>query len=150
MTIVVQTIMPLLHHSEAGVHGPIDTSYNWPGTAASANLVEVAAHRLASANLVEALWQVAWNPNSQNGASVGIRLLDFYSGVGSDVVEWFELTASSNGPSTTGQYCLTEFKAMLDRGHAASTPRQLGHKTKGNGSTGPILYSSKISLVWQF
>lgn len=94
---------------------------------------------------------MAWNPNTGSSLATGVRLLEFYSGVSSDLVTWPEITmANYTGPRTDGYYCLSQMKALLDYGKSMSAPRQIGTQMRGNGSVAPILYNSNISLVWEF
>ncbi len=158
---IIQTQYVLARNSSYPIQGGSALSYTnqgitrdfyWPGSAATGNVTSVDASMLDYTKLIAADWQLEWDPNAHGAGQTGVRLVDFRV-TESDVREWPEIMSDYTGPTTLSvapgtilQYLQA---ALYFWGTVNNVGCQIGHRTHGNGSHGPLIYSSVISCYWQ-
>jgi hypothetical protein len=146
----IQTTHPIIQHSSQPTEfmkHPEFPPYWWPGSAASANILDLAAHRFDPNKLVLAAWSVAWNPRAPAPYKAGIQLVRFYAGE-SDLQVIKTLEDTYDGPKTTGDYPTEQIRQMIIDSKVNGTWMQVGHRAMTTGPLGPLIYKSVLNLVW--
>jgi hypothetical protein len=124
--------------------GPISSAaFNFPGTAATANTRLWYASRM-SRRLNLAHWSVALNHNAVGATNTEFELCHFPSGGGA-VTQIAVLAANTSSPVSSGAFVTTELNNLL----AAAADINIAHRTKGDGTNSPLIYSSVLHLVWE-
>ncbi|WP_156433652.1 hypothetical protein [Bradyrhizobium retamae] len=139
--------LTIIRHSATSTNGTSSGTWAFPGNALSASTVMFNyGSFITGCKLYSARWVVAWNPNATTASPNGVALATADSGP-TNVVHISVFTrASTTTPVVDGADVTATLQALI----TAGTSKFICHQVVGNGTTGPMIYSSEIELMWEF
>ncbi|WP_197427421.1 hypothetical protein [Bradyrhizobium retamae] len=141
-----QSWLTIIRHSATSANGTSSGAWAFPGSALSASAVQFNGSTITGCRLYSARWVVAWNPNATTASPNGVALAKADSGP-TNVVH---LTSFTRASTTTPVVDAVDVTAALQLLLDTATTKFICHQVVGNGTTGPMIYSSEVELIWEF
>lgn len=138
-----QTNHTIYRDAGEGLRGQQSAAWTTPGAAATASFIAFRAELMPYRAIKKAFWEIHFDPDTDaNQTCVGLFKHD-----GLSAPEYFGhhvCYTNYHGPKSG----LVDITAAMQQLFNAAGFRWLGHQTWGNGSNGPLIYTSEIVIVW--
>lgn len=150
------TQLDMFRNADAPMRGNKSSTFGYAGGCFTAQAVVVHPEAMDGLNIVSAQWRICWLPNIDNGAQTVVRLVWSDAGVqgegSSNYIHAFSSVGKTNSPQNDGVYLTDTLKYLIGT-HKPSADFPSGRlfqfsiQSAGDGTFGPLIYSSSIELV---
>ncbi len=143
--------MPIYKNAQTGLQGivsiPTGTAWNdgWSGTAVTANTIYFYGDFFKGRKIAAAVWVIVWNPNTATTSPTRVRLVGVILPSYQEVL----IAEASVAQITTPVAWVITITSVLQGFVDAGQQVMIGHKPSGNGVTGPIVYDSRVEVLWK-
>lgn len=147
------TQLDMFRNTDVPLRGVKDSTWGFAGGCFTAQAVVIHPESMDGLDIVSAQWRICWLPNITNGAMTMVRLIwsDAASGISNEIYATSS-NNKANSPQNEGVY-ITDIFNQLIASHKPSPEFpsgrlfQFAHQSCGDGTFGPLIYSSSIELV---
>lgn len=143
----IQTEIEFYRNSQTPLNGNTSKTPWFSGIALSASMHVINAMNnwLIGSKITYARWVVAWNPNTNTDVKTGLLLVTADSGP-TNILEVARIEHSNYmNPRVDAVDVTSVLNGMIQGG----VWKQIGQQTFGNATTGPLVYSSTIEVIWE-
>ena len=143
--------MPIYKDAQTGLQGilsiPTETTWNsgWSGTALTANTVNFYGDFFNKRKIASAVWVLAWNPNAPTDLATRVKLVGIILPSYQEVLIMEASAVQITSPVAWVQVITTALQGFVDAGQQVI----IGHKPSGNGITAPLIYDSRLEILWK-
>lgn len=120
----------------------LQTSYGFQSGALSASVQTLVPEVAITARLIFARWLLVWTPNA---TGCGVELIHADSGP-TNITQAAEFTNRSEVTPLAQAVTVT---SVLEPIIAAGARKFVGHRLKGDGAVGPLIYASRVELLFE-
>lgn len=119
------------------------------GSCFTAQSIIFHANALAGMNIESATWRLTWLPNIPTASQTAVRLCSADSGP-SNITEITSFFGSANttNPRNDAVDVTAALKALVDSHKVTPAMFQLFTQTIGDGTYGPLIYSSALEVIY--
>lgn len=145
----IQVVYDMFRNTGVPLVGNKTSVWDVGGSCFTAQCVVIHENTLASMNIESACWRLTWLPNIPTTAQTAVRLCSADSGPSNiAAIASFFGSANTTNPRNDAVDVTLALKTLVNSHKVTPAMFQLFTQTIGDGTYGPLIYSSALEVVF--